>query len=245
MGSLILEEALKDFNHFRLSGIVEHPTHPQIGKPHPVCSTLTVASDLNPILPHADLLIEFTTPQATVEHAELAARYRVGMLTGTTGLSDEDKRRLQQAAQSIPILWAPNFSMGIALLRRTMAHLFHLIDRFGLKDKTAFRLSETHHIHKQDKPSGTAKVLAQDLRTLTGREIADQDIEAIRMGEVVGLHTVTFCLPAEDIRLTHEALDRRVFAQGALWAARHFHRIAAKPGWYTLEDFIGQTIGPG
>lgn len=243
MGSLIVEEALRDTGSFELAGGVEQEGHARIGQPLNPSSRSKVSSDLPQLLSQADLLIEFTTPHASLTHARQAAQAGKPMLIGTTGFSAQELEELRRHSQKIPILWSPNMSIGVVVLRRTMAAVCELLRKFQLESKVSFRLSETHHAQKKDKPSGTARLLAEDLRRLSGRPLEDSQIESIREGEVIGIHTVRFDLPAERIQLTHEAKDRRLFAQGALLVARHFHRVAPRPGWYTMDDFVSALEG--
>ncbi len=238
MGSLLVEEALRDTGSFELVGGVEQEGHARIGEPLAPSARCRVTSSLSDLLPRADLLIEFTTPQASLAHARQAAPAGVPMLIGTTGFSAQELEELRRYTQRIPILWSPNMSIGVVILRRTMAAVYELLKKFQLESQVSFRLSETHHAQKKDKPSGTAKLLAEDLRALSGRPIEDAQIESIREGEVIGIHTVRFDLPAEQIQLTHEAKDRRLFAQGALLVARYFLRLWKEPGLYRMDDFV-------
>ena len=236
MGGLIIEEALKDRSHFELSGAVEHTGHPEIGKP--LAGNLTITADLKSALQKADLLIEFTTPEATLQNARVAAESRVPMVIGTTGLTPEQFQTLEKLAQHIPIFWSPNMSIGIVMMRRTIGSLWKLLEDFQLDQSVQIGLSETHHAKKKDKPSGTAKLLAQEIFKTAQRRIDDGDIEAKREGDVVGIHSVTFQGPSEKITLQHEATDRRVFAQGALLVARHFLALWKNPGLYGMDDFL-------
>jgi len=239
MGSLIVEEAGRDPGAFRLVGGVESAGHPQAGKSHPAHPALPVESDLGALLKKgADLVIEFTTPEATLAHAETAAKGRVPMVIGTTGLSPEQVKRLKALSRQVPIFWSPNMSLGIVIARRAIGAVSRLLFQFGLGERARARISETHHTQKKDSPSGTAKALRDELLKETGWLIRDEEIEARREGEVIGIHSVTFDCPAEKITLTHEATDRRVFAQGVLVIARNFRRIWTKPGGYGMDDFV-------
>lgn len=238
MGSLIAEEAARDSAHFRIVGALEQPGHPQAGQPLPAQPALKVSTDAAACLQGADLLIEFTAPEATLANARAAAQARVAMLIGTTGLTLQQLEELRALARQIPVFWSPNMSIGIVILRRLIGSLYGLYRKFGLEGSASIQLSETHHIRKKDKPSGTAKLLAEEVRKVTGRSIPDEEIEARREGEVVGLHSLSIQTGAEKITLQHEALDRRVFAQGALVAARHFMQSTPKPGLYGMDDFV-------
>ena len=240
MGSLIIEEAVKDPAHFMLAGGIEHLGHPQIGQPLAGAPKIRVSTDLKTLLPQADLLIEFTTPEATLEHARLAAEAKVAMILGTTGFTEEQFTQLRELSKRTSIFWSPNMSIGIVITRRAIHAISQLLFNFGLAEQTKAQISETHHTRKKDAPSGTAKALAQELFKATGWLIKDEEIEAKREGDIIGIHSVTFDTGPERITLQHEATDRRVFAQGALLVARNFSAIRdhQTAGWYDMDDFV-------
>ncbi len=237
MGSLIIEEAGKDPTHFTLAGGIEHAGHPQVGQPLAAASKIRVSTDLKALLPHADLLIEFTTPEASLEHARLAADAKVAMIIGTTGFTEEQFSQLRDSSRRIPIFWSPNMSTGVLILRRLIGEIAVLLQKLELSEHTEVKISETHHIKKKDKPSGTAKQLAEDLRRFLFLEIKDGDIESKREDDVVGLHSVVFQCGSERIKLEHEAMDRRIFAQGALRVAKVFRKFAQTPRLYEMYDY--------
>ena len=237
MGTLLMEEAAKNPS-FKLAGAVENRGHPQVGRPHTACPELTVTDDLEGALRGADLLIEFTMPAATLANARTAAAAKVPMVIGTTGFTPEQRAELQQLSHKIPLFWSPNMSIGIVIVRRMISSLSKLLFDFGLTEKVTASISEIHHAKKLDKPSGTAKALAEELLKSTGWLIRDEEIEAKREGEVIGVHSVVFRAPSENITLMHEATDLRVFAQGALLVAANFRNLWKKPGWYGMDDFV-------
>ncbi len=238
MGTLLVEEAAKDPARFALVGAVEHAGHPQVGKPLPADPGVTVTDNLASALRGADLIVEFTVPEATLFNARAAAPSGVPMIIGTTGFTPEQLAELRRLSRKIPIFWSPNMSIGIVIVRRTIASLSKLLFDFGVAEKVKAEISEIHHTKKLDKPSGTAKALAQELLKATGWLIRDEEIEAKREGDIVGVHAVTFRAPSENITLMHEATDRRVFAQGALLVAAHFQGLWKKPGFYSMDDFV-------
>ncbi|MBI3318189.1 MAG: 4-hydroxy-tetrahydrodipicolinate reductase [Candidatus Omnitrophica bacterium] len=243
MGSLIAEEAAKDSAHFDLAGALEHPGHPQVGKPYPAKPGLKVSDDLPGLLQQADLLMEFTTPEATLEHAGICAEAQVAMIIGTTGLSPEQTDRLfRETDKKIPIFISPNMSIGIFILRKMIGHVSEELRKLSVPIQE-MKLSEAHHAKKKDRPSGTAKQLAKEIGEATGRVIPENQISVRRDEEfdVAGVHTVTFELGAEKLLLTHEATDRRLFAQGALWVARHFRQVCTEPKVYGMDDFMAQV----
>ncbi len=198
---------------------------------------------------HSGAVIDFTTPEATVAHARLCAQAGAALVVGTTGLSAEDTGALEKAARHVPVVHAPNMSVGVnllmALTRKVAAALGADYD---------IEIVEMHHRHKVDAPSGTALGLgraaaegrgvdhdAAAVLSREGRTGARPDgaigYATLRGGEVIGEHTAMFAGASERIELTHKASDRTLFAAGAvraaLWA-RH-----QKPGLYSMLDVLG------
>ena len=238
MGTLLVEEVSKNRNLFELAGAVEHTGHAAVGKPHPSVPEVKVASNLEAALYNADVLIEFTLPEATLANARVAAKTGVPMVIGTTGFTADQLAELKNLSKKIPIFWSPNMSIGIVILRRTINSVSKLLFDFGVSEKVKAEISEVHHTKKLDKPSGTAKALAEELMKATGWLVRDEEIEAKREGDVIGIHEVTFRAPSEAITLRHDATDRRVFAQGALLVAGNLKRLWKKPGFYNMDDFV-------
>ncbi len=236
MGSSIVEEAVKDSIHFELVGGLEQISHPQLGSPLPKKPHLKISDDLKVLLQRADGLIEFTTPEASLTHARIAAEMKIPMVIGTTGFSVEQIDQLHSLSQQIPIFLSPNMSIGIVIVRKMIARISELLRYFELNGATRIRISETHHAKKKDAPSGTAKQLAGDIREALDPSFKEEEIESKRVGDVVGIHSVTFQFGSEQIRIEHEAIDRRVFAQGALLVAKNFLKMRPKPGWYGMDD---------
>ncbi|CAN5694710.1 4-hydroxy-tetrahydrodipicolinate reductase [soil metagenome] len=192
-----------------------------------------------------DVLIDVSHPDATAA----ALQTRKPLVIGTTGHSDQQRREIEQAAQVVPIVLAPNFSVGVNTLfwlTRKAAEL--LGEGFDLE------IVETHHRLKKDAPSGTAKRLAEVLCEVRGwsyesemahgragligeRPARQIGMHAVRAGDVVGEHTVIFAGTGERVELTHRASSRDTFACGALRAARWV--IGKAPGLYSMEDVLG------
>ncbi len=191
----------------------------------------------------AEVLIEFTTPEATVEHLACAKP----AVIGTTGLSGEQTEQVREAAGRVPIVLAPNTSVGVNLLREVV-HL--LSERLG--EDYDIELVEAHHRNKRDAPSGTALLLAraaaegrgvklEEVATfgregVTPRKKGEIGVHAVRGGAVVGEHRLLFLGDDEEVEVTHRALSRRVFAAGALRAARFV--VSAPPGLYSMRDVL-------
>ncbi len=191
----------------------------------------------------AEVLVEFTTPEATVQHLS----YGKPHVIGTTGLSDEQLERIEAASHSVPIVRAPNMSVGVNLLREVVRGL-----SAKLGEGYDIEVVEAHHRNKKDAPSGTALFLARaaaegrernlDEVAVYGREgLAPRQegeigIHALRGGAVVGEHRLVFYSGGEEVEVVHRALSRRTFADGALRAARFV--VNAQPGLYSMADVL-------
>ncbi|HKH93183.1 MAG TPA: 4-hydroxy-tetrahydrodipicolinate reductase [Gemmatimonadaceae bacterium] len=178
----------------------------------------------------AQVAIDFTTPDAAPGNARACAAAGCPVVVGTTGWYAE----LPAVAADVErnngaILTAPNFSVGVAVFDRVVAEAARLFGQLGVFDA---HLVETHHAAKKDAPSGTAGALARTASAALGRTIP---ITSIRTGHVPGTHEVVFDAPFEQVRLVHEARDRRVFAEGALVAARW---VVGRRGVFTMADVL-------
>jgi len=179
-----------------------------------------------------DVLIEFTAPEPTMEHLNYALKHKKAVVIGTTGLSEDQIGRIREASKKIPIVFSPNMSIGVNLL-------FKLVKEAAEKLSKDYdvRIVEAHHTHKKDSPSGTAKKLAEVIKEASGREVSD--IKAIREGEIVGDHKVTFESSVDTIELSHSAKTRDIFAKGALEAAKFI--AGKKPGLYDMQDVLEEA----
>lgn len=178
-------------------------------------------------LPDFDVAIDFSLPEG-FDRILAACRDRgVALVSGTTGLSEAQRAAVQATSAQIPVLWAANFSLGVAMLGE-------LVERAAaaLKDWDC-DIVESHHIHKKDAPSGTALVLG----ALAERGGARPRYASVRAGDIVGEHLVQFTTIGERIELVHRATSRDIFARGALHAASRLARRA--PGLYQLRDVLG------
>ena len=180
---------------------------------------------------NCDVAIDFSQADAITEICRAALEQGKALVIGTTGQSKEQYRIIEDTAQSLPIVFASNFSVAVNVL-------------FWLTRKAVQKLGgdfdaeivETHHKMKKDAPSGTAKTLAALLKAARKTE-AEIPIQSIREGDVVGEHTVIFNGPAERLELTHRAASREIFARGALRAAKWI--IGKPPGLYSMQDVLG------
>jgi 4-hydroxy-tetrahydrodipicolinate reductase len=190
---------------------------------------------------NCDLLIDFTLPEGTREAASWCAEHRTAMLSGVTALDDSANRALNNAAQSVPVLWAANLSPGVNLMAEMLRGLGESIG-----PAAPVRIEDVHHEGKKDAPSGTALYLARALRKPSGgaghdpKHIADDfpgiEFHSRREGAVVGDHLVSIHLLGESLTLAHHAEDRRLFARGAYDAGQWL--IGQPPGKYTATDWI-------
>jgi len=196
-------------------------------------SSLSLAWKLNSkssrdSLEKADVIIDFSSINALQGNLDLAIKMQIPIVIGTTGIKDADKNCLQKAALEIPVFWAPNFSLGMAILVHSVKNLSPL-----LGNKFTPFISETHHVQKKDSPSGSALSIAE--ATLTGYA-RTPPIESIRKGEVIGEHSISFVAEGEKLTLHHECISRDVFALGALEAAKFL--IDKSPNLYQMKDLI-------
>ncbi len=175
-----------------------------------------------------DVVVDFSLPEAFDEALKWCVRERRPLVSGTTGLSAQQSQKLEEASRTIPVLWASNMSLGIAVLTEMMRLLSYL-------PEFDFQIEEIHHNRKKDRPSGTAITLQSALRAAVQKEVPEP--LSIRGGGVFGVHKVFALSDQEVITLEHTALNRQVFAQGALFAAKWL--ISQKPGKYQIQDALG------
>jgi 4-hydroxy-tetrahydrodipicolinate reductase len=185
----------------------------------------------------AQVAIDFTTPDAAAANARACATAGCPVVVGTTGWYDELPGVSADVARAGgAMLTAPNFSVGVAVFDRVVAEAAR---HFAQLDGFDAHLVETHHAAKKDAPSGTAGALARTVSDALGHAIP---ITSIRTGHVPGTHEVIFDAPFEQVRLVHEARDRRVFAEGALVAARW---LVGRSGIFTLQDVLSTPVEAG
>ncbi|MCB0347391.1 MAG: 4-hydroxy-tetrahydrodipicolinate reductase [Bdellovibrionales bacterium] len=175
----------------------------------------------------ADVVIDFSSPETFSTALDLCVKNKIAFVSGTTGLKQEAFDKLKKASEAIPVLWAANTSLGVQVVKQMFQNLKDIKD-------WSFHISESHHIHKKDSPSGTALVLKKELESALGKTIPD--CTAIRGGGIFGEHTVHIMGPSETITIQHTALSRKLFAEGALKAAKFVTR--KKAGLYTMADVL-------
>ena len=178
------------------------------------------------------VLIDFSTIEATLQHAPIAAQMGIALVVGTTGLNEQQTSVLQTASRNIPLVFAPNMSVGVNVLFKLLA-----VAAKSLGPQFKVSMEETHHVHKKDAPSGTAKKALEVIAQYSPHQAKDIPVQAHRVGEVIGDHSITFASKLETLTLSHHAVSRDLFADGALTAARW---VATKPaGLYSMQDVLG------
>lgn len=208
-----------------------------------------VVSDLASASADFDVLIDFTRPEATVAHAALCRAQGKRLVVGTTGLSTAQEEELRAAAEVIPVVYAPNMSVGVNLTFK----LVELAARV-LGDSVDIEIIEAHHRHKVDAPSGTALRLGRVVADTLGRNLETDAVygregqtgvrqrrtigfSTIRAGDIVGEHTTLFAADGERVEVTHRATSRMTFAAGAVRAAVWLGD--QRPGLYDMQDVLG------
>ncbi len=210
---------------------------------------VTVVADLEAVVEDCEVLVDFTLPKATLRHVAACRAAGKAIVIGTTGFSPEERQTVAAAAAAIPVVLAPNMSVGVNLCFGLLA-----LAARTLGDEVDVEIVEAHHRHKIDAPSGTALAMGEVVAKATGRDLAQcavygrqgttgersQDtigFATVRAGDIVGEHTVMFVAKGERIEITHRASSRTTFATGALRAAAW---LAGQPaGLYDMQDVLG------
>jgi len=253
MGRMLVAETLAT-DGCKLAGGSEHGESAFLG--HDVAALagldeagLVVGDDTDALFAAADVVIDFTLPQATIGNAEAAVKHGTALVIGTTGLGAEEQAAVVQAAQSVSVVQAANYSLGINLMAGLTAQVAGI-----LGDDYDIEIVEMHHRHKVDAPSGTALALGQ--AAADGRGVALDEVSerardgqtgarrpgnigfaALRGGDVVGDHSVIFAADGERLELTHKASSRAIYARGAVRSAMWC--VGKAPGLYSLRDVLG------
>lgn len=253
MGRQLLA-AIAEHDDATLSGAVDAPGQPGIGIDASVLSIGTapgvvVTDKLDDILDSSQVIIDFTAPEVSLGVLEAAVATQTGVVIGTTGFNEEQLQRLYTYAEKIPVMFAPNYSVGVTLMLDLLAKAAG-----ALGDDYDVEVIEAHHRHKVDAPSGTAikmgevvaEALGRDLSTcavygrqgITGeRNTSTIGFETIRAGDIIGDHTVLFAGNGERIEITHKSIDRMTFARGAVRAAVWLS--SQRAGLYDMRNVLG------
>jgi len=253
-----LVTAVQDANGLQLTTAIEHEKSPLIGADAGDVAGvgklgIPIVGDLESVCDQFDVLIDFTTADATVSNVSVCAAHGRKMVIGTTGLDEAQKAQVQEYGERIAIVFAPNFSVGVNVTFKLLEVAAAI---FG--DEVDIEVIETHHRHKVDAPSGTALRMGEVIANTLGRDIGEvarhgrqgytgerdpQSIgfHAVRAGDVVGDHTVVFAGAGERLEITHRAHSRVNFAGGAVRAAAWVTDIDA--GVYDMQDVLGLRAG--
>ncbi len=247
-----LVAACQQTDGLQLSYAFERPDHPAVNDDAGELAGIgRVGTLIHPHLEggHFDVLVDFTRPEATLESLGRCITHGKCMVIGTTGFDDQGREKISHAAKVIPIVFAPNMSVGVNVCFRLLELAAQV-----LGEDTDIEVIEAHHRHKLDAPSGTAlrmgeivaETLGRDLKTcaIYGREgiTGERDrktisFSTIRAGDIVGEHTVMFAGEGERVEITHKASSRMTFAMGAMRAGRWLH--GQNPGLYDMQDVLG------
>lgn len=225
MGQALLRLAVANPLLQVVAAVSRKPTQPidSLGIAH-------FSTDALSALPHFDVAIDFSLPDAFDALLACCRQRGVGLVTGTTGLTDTQLATLKQASLQIPILWSANFSLGVAVLNDLVARAAAILNDWQVD------IVESHHIHKKDAPSGTALALGESAASAGNQS---PHYASIRAGDIVGEHLVQFTGMGERIELTHRATNRDIFAAGALKAAQW---LALQPaGSYVMADLLNSA----
>jgi 4-hydroxy-tetrahydrodipicolinate reductase len=238
----------------QVAGAVEIAGHPQIGQDVGYvagCGDLgvTIGDSLEEALADADLLIDFTFPQVSLQNAAVCARLGKAMVVGSTGFTPEERKQLEGYAGQAPIVFAPNMSVGVNVCFKLLKDLTKTLgEGFDVE------IVELHHNKKKDSPSGTAVRMGEVVAEAQGhdynqvanyhregmcgeRSTEEIGMQTVRGGDIVGEHTVYFIGMGERIELTHRAMSRDMFARGAIRAASWLKGKA--PGIYDMQAVLG------
>lgn len=236
-----------------LSGAVDRPDSSLVGADAGEMAgigerALKVVDQIDVITDQFDVLIDFTTPEATLYHLKVCLAHQKSIVIGTTGFSQDQLKVIDEASQSIPVVFAANFSIGVNLALKLLNQAAQVLD-----EGYDIEVLEAHHRHKVDAPSGTALKMGEVVAEATGRDLSQCAIygrqgitgarkpetigfSTVRGGDIVGEHTVMFATEGERFELTHKASSRMTFAKGAAKACRWLQD--KPPGLYDMQDVL-------
>jgi len=252
MGRMLIE-AVMQAGDTQLAGALDIAANPLLGtdaaaflgKP----AGIAITSQIEAGLVNAQVLIDFTRPDGTMQHLAVCRRLGVQMVIGTTGFSDAQKAEIQAASREIAIVMAPNMSVGVNVTLKLLE-----LAATALNNGYDIEIIEAHHKHKVDAPSGTALKMGEVIASAQGRELKDCAVyeryghtgervdgsigfSTIRGGDIVGDHTVMFATEGERIEITHKSASRSTYAQGSLRAVRFLAQQSS--GLFDMFDVLG------
>ncbi len=252
MGRMLIEAVLQAPDA-ELAAALDVPGSPFLGKDAgelvgSACG-VKVSEDVEAGLKAADCLIDFTRPEGTLKHLDICRRLGVHVVIGTTGFSAEQKKLIEAAAQSIPVVFAPNMAVGVNVVFKLLDLAARILD-----EGYDIEVIEAHHRHKIDAPSGTALRMGEVVANALGRDLAACAVygreghtgerpakqigfATVRGGDIVGDHTVLFAGTGERVEITHKAASRMPYALGSLRAARFLR--GRENGLFDMQDVLG------
>ena len=254
MGRALLE-AVGSVANSKICAALEHIASPLLGQDAGVLSAnaagLIIAADIDSALTHADVLIDFTCPEATLRHIAACRKQGVNLVIGTTGFSADEKRQIEAASKDIAIVFAPNMSVGVNVMLKLVA-----LATKALHQQYDIEIIETHHQMKVDAPSGTALKMGEVAAAAIGKSLDEIAVyarhgntgerkrgtigfSAVRGGDIIGEHTVMFAGTGERIEISHKSSSRTNYAEGATRAAVFL--ADKKNGLYGMPDVLGLT----
>lgn len=252
MGRRIIQR-IHEEEGIEVAGALERPGHPQAGKDVGELTGIgtihvPLSTEIASILKNCDVVIDFTFPGVSLQNISEASKLGKSMVIGTTGFTENEIGIIRSCSEKIPHLLAPNMSLGINLLLKTLPRAAEILGKdFDVE------IVEAHHQFKKDAPSGTAVRLAEVIAEALNRDPAESfvhgregkeavrqpgeiGLHAVRGGDIVGDHTVMFCGAGERIEFVHRASSRDTFVNGAIRAARWI--VRQKPGLYSMLDML-------
>ena len=209
---------------------------------------VVVVDDLSKNVNDFDVILDFTSPSSTLENIKLCQKHNKCIVIGTTGFSDEERVLIERSAEDVPIVMAPNYSVGVNLVFKLLEKAAKVMGHYS-----DIEIIEAHHRHKVDAPSGTALGMGEAIASAMGNNLSDVAVYAregitgertkdeigfatIRAGDTIGEHTALFADIGEKVEITHKATDRMTFANGAVRAAVWLNDKS--PGFYTMVDVL-------
>lgn len=253
MGGRLIH-AVCETQGLQLTAAVERADHPQLGRDAGIIAGvgelgIALTDDLDAVMQQADLLIDFTFPEVTLNNLAVCARHGKMLISGSTGFTPEQKHQVEQFARQIPVVLAPNMSVGVNACFKLLKDAAKI-----LGDDFDVEIVELHHNKKKDSPSGTAVRMGEVVADALGRDynqVANYHREGIcgershdeigmqtvRGGDIVGEHTVYFIGMGERIEISHRAMSRDMFARGAARACLWLK--GKQPGLYDMQDVLG------
>lgn len=253
MGKILVEAVQQQAPSAGLTAAIDKPDSSLVGADAGELAALgrigvTISGDLAKVADEFDVLIDFTHPSVTLKNLAFCRKAGKAMVIGTTGFSAEEKLLLAEAGKDIPIVFAANFSIGVNLCLK----LLDIAARV-MGDEVDIEISEAHHRHKVDAPSGTALRMGEVVAQALGRDLQEVAVygregqtgardrktigfATVRAGDIVGDHTVLFAADGERVEITHKASSRMTFAKGAVRAALWLDGRA--PGLYDMPDVL-------